>query len=422
MRDPNLSDRMRDDWNRRALEDANYYVAFGRRAQPDDEFFATAADVVRTLEAELPRLPGRDAALEIGCGPGRLMRPLSRHFTGIHGVDVSDEMIRLARERLHDVPNAHAHVGGDLAAFGEACFDYVYSYAVFQHIPSREVVFRYLAEAGRVLKPRGILRCQVNGLPPGSRPAGTWEGVRISAAELREFTRAHGLQLLALEGAGTQYLWITCRKQPPGWRPVPGRARLLHVSNAYTGEKAAPVSGPMAALSLRFAGLPPDADLNYLQVAVDGRACRPVYIGEPDCSGITQVNVMVPAGLRTGLAPVSAVWLGETLCDPAWVRLIPPGPLVPRVVSITDGVNLMSPACTRSGTVKVTADEVRHPNTCAATLDGVPVRDTESFCVDPVRSRYEFNFHIPDGVGAGTHVLRLTLGTRELAVCALEVG
>ena len=61
------------------------------------------------LELELKRVRGREAALEIGCGPGRLMRPLSRHFAEIHGVDVSDEMIRLAQERLRDTPNAHAH-------------------------------------------------------------------------------------------------------------------------------------------------------------------------------------------------------------------------------------------------------------------------------------------------------------------------
>src|SRR6266498_605038 len=93
-------ERMRADWNARAEEDANYYVAFGRRSQEEDEFFSTAADVVRSLERELKRLPARDRALEIGCRPGRLMLPLSRHFRRIDGVDFSDEMIRLARERL----------------------------------------------------------------------------------------------------------------------------------------------------------------------------------------------------------------------------------------------------------------------------------------------------------------------------------
>jgi len=56
-----------------------------RREQEENEFFATAAPVVKGLEWDLPRIAGRDAALEIGCGPGRLMRPLtaiSRKSTG----------------------------------------------------------------------------------------------------------------------------------------------------------------------------------------------------------------------------------------------------------------------------------------------------------------------------------------------------
>src|SRR6266536_1430393 len=117
MDDPKVLERMRADWNARAGEDANYFVAFGRRGQDEEEFFATAADVVRVLERELKRLGSSGAALEIGCGPGRLMRPLSRHFTQIHGVDVSDEMIALAGEKLRDIPHACVHhtSGADLA-------------------------------------------------------------------------------------------------------------------------------------------------------------------------------------------------------------------------------------------------------------------------------------------------------------------
>ena len=87
-----VSERMRSDWNQRALEDLHYYVAFGSRDKDEEGFLATAADVLRALETELRRLPDGDGrtALEIGCGPGRLMKPLSRHFTEIHGVDVSD--------------------------------------------------------------------------------------------------------------------------------------------------------------------------------------------------------------------------------------------------------------------------------------------------------------------------------------------
>src|SRR5437764_2675344 len=137
MDDPKVLERMRADWNERAGEDAYYYVAFGRHEQDDEEFFATANDIVAGLVCELKRVRGREAALEIGCGPGRLMRPLSRHFKEIHGVDVSDEMIRLARERLRGVSNARPHhsSGADLALFPDAQFAFVYSYAVFTHLP-----------------------------------------------------------------------------------------------------------------------------------------------------------------------------------------------------------------------------------------------------------------------------------------------
>src|SRR5215472_13525216 len=210
MPEAEVLERMRADWNERAKEDARYYVAFGRRGQQESEFYASAADVVRGLERELARLPrhlGAESrrALEVGCGPGRLMRSMSAHFGEIHGVDVSDEMIRLAEEKFHGAPGVCLHVtnGYDLAPLASDFFDFVYSYAVFQHIPSREVVLAYFAEIRRVLKNSGIARLQLNGLPPGSKAPDTWEGVRLSREEVEEFARAQDLQLLALEGAGT---------------------------------------------------------------------------------------------------------------------------------------------------------------------------------------------------------------------------
>ena len=65
-------------------------------------------------------------------------------------------MINLARTNLRGIPHVHPHHAPDsnLAAFADDSFDLVYSYAVFQHIPDRKVVFGYLNEAKRVLKDR----------------------------------------------------------------------------------------------------------------------------------------------------------------------------------------------------------------------------------------------------------------------------
>src|SRR6202044_3323176 len=90
---------------------------FGRRSQQEQEFLDSAAEVTGALEPEFSRLPPASlehrSALEIGCGPGRLMRAISRHFGEIHGVDISDEMIALAKEQLKDISHAHAHVTPD---------------------------------------------------------------------------------------------------------------------------------------------------------------------------------------------------------------------------------------------------------------------------------------------------------------------
>ena len=91
-------------------------------------------------------------------------------------------MVRLAERNLSGVAHAHVHAsdGIDLALFASEYFDFVYSYAVFQHIPSRHVVLNYLQETRRVLKPGGIARLQFNGLAGGSAKYDTWSGVRFA--------------------------------------------------------------------------------------------------------------------------------------------------------------------------------------------------------------------------------------------------
>ena len=113
------------------------------------------------------------------------------------------------------------------------------------------MVFSYLREAWRVLKPGGILRCQLNGLPPHAKQYDTWSGVRITPDEIRAFAREQHFQLLALEEIWTQYMWITCRKPDARTRRIRAGAPVIRsISNALTGEAVAPAAGPLAALSL----------------------------------------------------------------------------------------------------------------------------------------------------------------------------
>ncbi|MBZ5585501.1 MAG: class I SAM-dependent methyltransferase [Acidobacteriia bacterium] len=373
MEDPKLLERMRADWNRRAAEDANYYVAFGRRNQGE-----------------------------------------------IHGVDVSDEMIRLARERLRTAPNAFPrhNSGSDLSAYPDAKFDFVYSYAVFQHIPSRDTVFGYLREARRVLKPGGLLRCQMNGLPREARRFDTWTGVRIPAGEVARFAEENEFQLLALEQAESQYMWITFRKPRPSARAAAAPPHLRKISNARTGEDASPASGELAVFSLWIDRLPENCDLIHLSVTADGLPCRPVYVEPPAPDGMSQINAALPL---TGLVPVEVKWRGEPLCA-GWTRILPAPPPAPRIVALSDGIDLFSGPRIATGSVKVAIVETTHPREFRATVDGVEAADWESSRIDPAMERYEFNFRLPRGIGRGPHEVRIALGRRTFLPIPIEVA
>ena len=432
MPDPEVDRQMRQDWDRRAREDACYYVAFGRRRQSAEEFFATAADVLHAIRVELPRFPsGTDpaalSALEIGCGPGRLLVPLSRLFGSVVGVDVSQEMIDLARANLAGIPNARAELasGSDLAQFPADAFDLCYSYAVFQHIPSREVVFNYLREARRVLKIGGILKCQFNGLPEDARVAAdTWSGVRFRHTQLRAFCRDHDLQLLLLDGLDTQNLWMSARKRPAGstasLRPVPG-ARLIRISNTYTGDLVVPAAGRFSSASLWVQGLAADADCNNLQVEIAGRLAAPCYVGGRGPQGPNQVNVFLPPETPTGPVPVRLWMLGQPISGFARLRVIPAPPPAPRILSVTDGINLLSNLRTDTRSLKVQVEEVgRHP-VFHASLGGRPLEDLDLSCVDPLSDRYAINLKVPPEIPPGPHRLILSLGGRPFAPVQVEV-
>jgi SAM-dependent methyltransferase len=431
MADPenSVSERMRADWNQRAHEDAHYYVAFGGRDQDKEGFDATAADVLPCLELELNRFPkgiNRRAtrALEIGCGPGRLIKPMSQYFGEIHGVDVSDEMIRIARQRLADVPHAHVHAtnGAGLQQFADESFEFVYSYAVFQHIPSRAVVLEYMRETLRVLKPGGIFRGQFNGLPH-SGDTNTWSGVVFSADDIRAFTRDNGLQLLILDGLLTQYMWTTWRK-PPVTRTSANDEppSIRRITTASSSEPAIPNRGRHAAIAVWVQNLPAACDLNNIDIQIEGESAQPFVIGPPSTDGIQQINAWLPQDLRTGLLPVELRSNGQQLTPPGIVRIVPSGPPVPRIVSITDGVNLVEQNRSTSGFLKVQLEEVLAPGSVTATIDGQPVTHLGILRTDPRPPRHELNLELPQGLSPGPHTLQIHIGSRRLLPANIVVG
>jgi SAM-dependent methyltransferase len=87
----------------------------------------------------LSHLPARcDAVLELGCGTGEFSRRLARRARRVVAVDLSPEMIRVARARSASFPNID-FVVGDMTALpmAGARFDCVASLNTLHHVDSR---------------------------------------------------------------------------------------------------------------------------------------------------------------------------------------------------------------------------------------------------------------------------------------------
>jgi SAM-dependent methyltransferase len=153
---------MKADWNRRARSHAQFWVATGHHES--DATFAQSgeSDAQALLSMLAPYHRASWRALEIGCGIGRLLKTLAPQFCYLHGVDVSGEMIRRSRQYLAGIGNVETteSSGTDLQQFTSGCFDLIYSYVAFQHMPE-EVFGRYVNESNRLLKVDGYLLFQI---------------------------------------------------------------------------------------------------------------------------------------------------------------------------------------------------------------------------------------------------------------------
>lgn len=208
---------MKREWDERALENARYYVNTAKKDWSDDEFFLSGE---RTLAEEVctdltnvcqGMRPEQMRVLEIGCGAGRVTRAFSKMFGEVHGVDVSGEMIRQAKDALADRPNAFVYQnnGKDLSVLGDLQFDFAFSTIVFQHIPSRDVIESYVSEVSRLLRPGRLFKFQVQGdTTLKTSPDDTWLGVPFSEQQAVEMAYRCGFEPRYRHGAGEQYFWL----------------------------------------------------------------------------------------------------------------------------------------------------------------------------------------------------------------------
>ncbi len=143
------------DWSVQQSEEAS--VALYSLGNPE-VLEAATREIVEAFEA-WGVLGGARRALDIGCGIGRLEQALSPRLGALCGIDVSSEMIAVARRRCASLPNVTLSEcsGTDLRAWEDGSFDLVFAVDSFPYLvqSGMPLVAAYFSEAARVLRDGG---------------------------------------------------------------------------------------------------------------------------------------------------------------------------------------------------------------------------------------------------------------------------
>lgn len=105
----------------------------------------------------------RGLAVDFGCGVGRLTGALGKHFGQVVGIDVSETMVRIARDLHKDKPNVRFELNrrADLRLIASRKADFVCSHITLQHLrPS--LAEAYIKELFRIVRRGGCVYFQMH--------------------------------------------------------------------------------------------------------------------------------------------------------------------------------------------------------------------------------------------------------------------
>jgi SAM-dependent methyltransferase len=124
------------------------------------EFANTYYLAYRDLPAIVAQYVSGQNALDFGCGTGRSLRFLRKLGFSVTGVDISEEMLRIARDM--DPSGDYRLLGShDLGQFALMSFDLVLSAFTFDNIPAQKKV-KLFRDLRNLLSPTGIVVSMVS--------------------------------------------------------------------------------------------------------------------------------------------------------------------------------------------------------------------------------------------------------------------
>ncbi|HEY2014855.1 MAG TPA: class I SAM-dependent methyltransferase [Bryobacteraceae bacterium] len=207
---------MQRDWDRRARENHRHYIVNSQVDWSDEEFWLSGEQTVsHYVLTDLTNIcqgrnPSEMRVLDFGCGAGRVSRALAAVFGEVHGVDISGEMVKIARKSLAAVPNIQIHHsnGRDLDVLADRLFDFAFAFSVFHHVPGKAAITHCIAEVGKHLHPGDLFKFEVQGglnfEPPEDD---TWLGTPLREADVIAIAEQTGFESRYRVGAGEESYW-----------------------------------------------------------------------------------------------------------------------------------------------------------------------------------------------------------------------
>lgn len=162
--------------------------------------------------------------IEIGCGAGRLTKAMAGDFDRIVGIDVSDGMLRVAREHIHDPTIEFRFSGGADLPAANGTVDGVFSTHVFQHFDSLDLARDNFIEIARVLRPGGsaMIHLPMYEFPPGFERLERLVAARHHVSGIRAEIRRRKGQML-MRGLSYNRVWLQRVLPPLGFIDVETR-------------------------------------------------------------------------------------------------------------------------------------------------------------------------------------------------------
>ena len=202
----NKGNKQKQLWEKLAKKNAKYYINsdYGKGINNDKFRESGWNDFVRLIESD-ELIEKNQSILEIGCGTGRMTEFMPRFFNYVVGTDISGEMIKQAKHRIAGID--FIETDGYTLPLDDNYFDIVFSYLVFQHMKTKEMVKSNFKEVFRVLKPGGIFKVRLR-IDQVDNMNKWWAGVTYTEKEAIALSEHIGFGVIKTEQVEDYGVWL----------------------------------------------------------------------------------------------------------------------------------------------------------------------------------------------------------------------